>query len=304
MPRIEIKTLEQLKWMREAGLVVADIHASLREAVAPGVTTAELDAVSAAAIARGKATSNFLHYGGYPATVCISVNDVVVHGIPGSRTLREGDLVSFDCGAWVGRNGRQWHGDAAFSMIVGDEWIPDERFAAGERACERPVDGVAHAAMRRRRELDAVTRESLWAALAGLAGAKRVSAVGRAVEEVVAARAEELGWEAGIIEEYTGHGIGTAMHQAPEVLNYNARGISAKIKPGMVLAVEPMLTAGGIDTLTEADEWTVRTVDGADAAHWEHSIAIMPDGGVSVLTAPDAGAAGLAPYGVTPISLD
>lgn len=302
MSRIELKTVEQMRWMRRAGLVVADIHSSLRAAARPGITTRELDAVSAEAIRRGDATSNFLHYSGYPATVCISVNDVVVHGIPGDYELREGDLVSFDCGAWIGEAGRQWHGDAAFSMIVGDEYVSDEEFAAGKRGAGPTPAGLADSTMRRRRELDAVTRESLWAALASLAGGRRVSCVGRAVEDVVAINADDLGWEAGIIEEYTGHGIGTAMHQDPEVLNYNARGISAKLKPGMVLAVEPMLTAGGIDTLTEADEWTVRTTDGSDAAHWEHTVAILPNG-ISVLTAPDSGRAGLAPYGVEPIEL-
>ncbi|MDC4232128.1 M24 family metallopeptidase [Actinomyces sp. B33] len=301
MSRIEIKSRRQIGWMREAGLVVADIHKSLRSAARPGVTTAELDAVSAEAIARAGATSNFLHYYGYPATVCISVNDVVVHGIPDDRVLAEGDLVSFDCGAWVGHDSRQWHGDAAFSMIVGREWIGDADFAAGARSADR-VPADADPAVRRRHELDDVTRESLWAALAALATGRRVSAVGRAVEEVVAERAEALGWEAGIIEEYTGHGIGTAMHQAPDVLNFNARGISPKLRPGMVLAVEPMLVAGSIETSTDADEWTVRTVDGADAAHWEHSIALLDDG-VCVLTAPDCGAAGLAPYGVAPVVL-
>lgn len=302
MGRIELKSREEIKWMREAGLVVADIHRSLREAARPGITTRELDAVSAQAIRRAGATSNFLNYAGYPATVCISINDVVVHGIPGQRTLEKGDLVSFDCGAWVSRNGRQWHGDAAFSMIVGDEWISDEEFAQGKRAMGAAPGGLSDERIRRRRELDAVTRESLWAALANLEGARRVSAVGAAVEDVVALNADELGWEAGIIEEYTGHGIGTAMHQEPEILNYNARGISAKLKPGMVLAVEPMLTAGGIETFTEDDEWTVRTCDGSDAAHWEHTVAILSEG-ISVLTAPDFGKAGLAPFGVVPVEL-
>ncbi len=303
MSRIELKTLEQLRWMRRAGLVVADIHSSLRAAARPGVTTKELDEVSAEAIRRGGATSNFLHYNGYPATVCISVNDVVVHGIPGSQRLEAGDIVSFDCGAWIGEGGRQWHGDAAFSLVVGDEYVSDGDFAAGRRALGPSPAGVPESVIRRRRELDAVTRESLWAAVAGLASGRRVSAVGHAVEEVVAARALDFGWEAGIIEEYTGHGIGTAMHQEPEVLNFNARGISARLKPGMALAVEPMLTAGGIETVTLGDDWTVKTLDGSDAAHWEHTVAILPDG-ISVLTAPDAGAAGLAPYGITPISLD
>ncbi len=157
--------------------------------------------------------------------------------------------------------------------------------------------------LRERRELDAVTRESLWAALAGLATGKRISAVGKAVETVVAENALINGWEAGIVEEFVGHGIGTKMHMPPDVLNYNVRGIQARLKPGMVLAVEPMLTRGDIASQTDDDEWTVRTVDGRDAAHWEHSIAIMADG-VSVLTARDGGVAGLSPYGVTPISLD
>ncbi|WP_022867523.1 type I methionyl aminopeptidase [Schaalia vaccimaxillae] len=303
MARVELKTFEQIKWMRKAGLVVADIHRSLREAAQPGVTTAQLDQVSAEAIARAGAESNFLNYYGYPATVCISVNDEVVHGIPGSRVLEAGDIVSFDCGAWVGHASRQWHGDAAFTMIVGDQWIDDAGFAAGTRAEGEGPAGVPAEVLQRRRELDAVTREALWAALASLATGRRISAVGEAVEDVVEEAASRYGWEAGIIEEYTGHGIGSAMHQAPEVLNFRTRGLSPKLKPGMVLAVEPMLTTGGIESLTEDDEWTVRTADGSDAAQWEHSIAIL-DGGVSVLTAPDGGAAGLSRYGITPIDLD
>jgi len=283
--RIELKTPDQVHHMRRAGLVVADIHARLREAVRPGVTTAQLDRVSADAIAAHGAQSNFLGYHGYPATVCISVNDTVVHGIPDGRVLEAGDIVSFDCGASVMADGRPWHGDAAFTVICG-----------GDRAATGPV-GL------RRRRLNAVTEESMWAALAALASARRLSCVGEAVEEVVARHALTDGWEAGIIEDYTGHGIGTAMHQDPDVLNYRARGISPKLRPGMVLAVEPMLVTGGIETVTLDDDWTVRTLDGGDAAHWEHTIALLPDG-VSVLTAPDAGAAGLAPYGVVPVSLD
>ena len=155
----------------------------------------------------------------------------------------------------------------------------------------------------RRRELDLVTREALWAALASVAHGKRVSAIGEAVERVVAERAEDLGWEAGIIEDFTGHGIGTKMHQDPEVLNYRVRGLMPKLRPGMVLAVEPMLTTGDIETLTENDDWTVRSVDGSDAAQWEHTVAILDDG-ISILSAIDGGVAGLAPFGVTPVSLD
>ena len=204
--------------MREAGLVVASIHEALRGAVRPGMTTRELDEVSAQAIADGAAISNFKGYYGYPATVCISVNDVIVHGIPDDYELAPGDLVSFDCGAYVERGGRQWHGDAAFSIIVGEAFVSDADFAAGERA-SGPIAGVDEELLRERRQLDAVTRESLWAALAGLANGKRISAVGHAVEEVVAENALINGWEAGIVEEFVGHGIGTKMHMPPDVLN-------------------------------------------------------------------------------------
>ncbi|MCD4549835.1 type I methionyl aminopeptidase [Schaalia sp. lx-260] len=308
MSKIEIKTREQILHMRRAGLVVADIHRALREATREGVRARELDAVCADVIARAGAHSNFLNYYGYPATVCISINDVVVHGIPGNQILHDGDIVTFDCGAWISAQGKQWHGDAAFSMIVGDPWVSDEEFAAnrGAGALGPIVTASTHEGntlLQRRRQLDALTRESLWAALASLATSRRLSCVGTAVENVVADRAEEFGWEAGIIEEFTGHGIGTAMHQAPEVLNYRARGISPKLQPGMVLAVEPMLTTGSIDTITESDEWTVRSIDGSDAAQWEHTVAILDDG-ISILTATDSGVAGLAPYGIEPVILD
>lgn len=330
MSHIEYKTRDQIKWMRESGLVVAEIHRSLREAARPGVTTAELDEVSADAIRRCGARSNFLNYYGYPATVCISPNDVIVHGIPGKRKLAVGDIVSFDCGAWLERSGKQWHGDAAFTMVIGDDFTTDEDFArtwvrrhqgpgAGARwgtslpapAVGAEQGGAEASAMEvarqgsvaRRRELDLVTREALWAALAAVVRGKRVSAIGEAVERVVAERAEDLGWEAGIIEEFTGHGIGTAMHQDPEVLNYRVRGLMPKLRPGMVLAVEPMLTTGDIETITESDDWTVRSVDGSDAAQWEHTVAILDDG-ISILSAVDGGVAGLAPFGVTPVLLD
>ncbi|WP_026460034.1 type I methionyl aminopeptidase [Schaalia suimastitidis] len=308
MGRIEYKTRDEIRHMRRAGLIVAQIHAALREAAVAGVSTGELDDVCRAVIARNGGHSNFLNYHGYPATVCISVNDIVVHGIPGKQKLCDGDIVSFDCGAWVSASGKQWHGDAAFTCVVGDPWVDDVTFAAMRGAGKQGSVADPHAVERgavvtRRRELDAVTREALWAALAAVASSKRLSCVGQAVEDVVADRALELGWEAGIIEEFTGHGIGTAMHQEPEVLNYRARGMSPRLKPGMVLAVEPMLTTGGIDTRTEADDWTVRCSDGSDAAQWEHTIAILDDG-ISILTAVDGGVAGLAPYGVTPVDLD
>ena len=284
--RLELKTPDQVRHMRRAGLVVADIHAALREAVRPGVTTAELDAVSAATIRGAGARSNFLGYYDYPATVCISVNEEVVHGIPGERVLQEGDLVTFDCGACVlDDDGTQWHGDAAFTTVVGGRY-----------------------ASRADRILDATTRRALWAAIAALARAVageasgragRLNTVGDAVEDVVAKAHRSYGVEMGILQEYVGHGIGTAMHMAPDVLNYSVRRRGPRLKPGMVLAVEPMLTAGDPEICELDDGWTVVTRDGSHAAQWEHTVALVP-GGVWVLTASDGGVEGLAPYGIEP----
>ncbi|AMD88491.1 methionine aminopeptidase [Actinomyces radicidentis] len=272
--------------MREAGLVVADIHAALREAVRPGTTTAELDAVSAAAIERGGARSNFLGYEGYPATVCVSVNDEVVHGIPGERVLEAGDLVTFDCGAYVtDDDGTQWHGDAAFTTVVGGRYASE-------------ADRV----------LDTTTREALWAAIAAVARAaageargrdERLNVVGDSVERVVAEASLREGVPLGILEDYVGHGIGTAMHMDPDVLNYSVKRRGPRLRTGMVIAIEPMLTAGGPEVRELDDGWTVVTEDGSRAAQWEHTVAIVP-GGVWVLTAPDGGFEGLAPHGIEP----
>lgn len=289
--QIEIKTPDQVRLMRRAGLVVADIHAALREAVRPGVTTAELDAVCAATIEAAGAHSNFLGYYDYPATVCVSVNDEVVHGIPGPRVLEEGDLVTFDCGAYIIDDGEQWHGDAAFTTVVGGEYA-----SASDRL------------------LDTTTRQALWEAIAavaraaaGLTGgrAARLNAIGDAVEATVdraLAEAADQGIpeaRLGILQEYVGHGIGTAMHQAPDVLNYSIKRKGPRLRPGMVLAIEPMLTSGGPEVRELDDGWTVVTQDGSRAAQWEHTVAIVP-GGVWVLTAPDGGAEGLAPFGIEP----
>lgn len=283
---IQIKTRDQVLRMREAGLVVADIHAALREAVRPGVTTAELDAVSAAAIERGGARSNFLGYEGYPATVCISVNDEVVHGIPGERVLETGDLVTFDCGAYVtDDDGTQWHGDAAFTTVVGGRYASESD-----------------------RVLDTTTREALWAAVAAVARAaageahgraERLNVVGDTIEEVVAEASLREGLPLGILEDYVGHGIGTAMHMDPDVLNYSVKRRGPRLRTGMVIAIEPMLTAGGPEVRELDDGWTVVTEDGSRAAQWEHTVALVP-GGVWVLTAPDGGVEGLAPYGIEP----
>lgn len=276
--RIEYKTPQEIATMRRAGLVVADIHDALRAAVAPGLTTADLDAVSAEVLARRGATSNFLNYHGFPATVCISVNEEIVHGIPGGRVLVAGDVVSFDCGAIV----EGWHADAAFTVVVG---------------------GPAAAAPRDT-ELVAVTERAMWAGLAALArpGA-RLGAVGAAVEDLVDAHAAAGGARLGIVREYVGHGIGSALHQDPEVLHHRTRERGVRVRPGLCVCVEPMIVSGSPENRTMDDEWTVVTADGSRAAHWEHTVAVH-EAGVWVLTARDGGAAGLAPFGVVPVPLE
>ncbi|GAA4961258.1 type I methionyl aminopeptidase [Kineococcus glutinatus] len=265
--RIEWKTPEQVLLMRRAGLLTAAALEAVRSALRPGVTTADLDAVAAAVIRDGGGEPSFLGYHGYPATLCVSVNEVVVHGIPGSRVVAEGDVVSVDCGAIVGG----WHGDSAFTAIVGE-----------------PLQDADA-------ELVEITRGALWAGIAALDGRGRLGDVGAAVEDAVGGRL-------GIVDGYTGHGIGTAMHQAPEVLNYRVRERGPRVKPGLCVAVEPMCTRGSEDTEVLADDWTVVTADGSRAAHWEHTVAVLEDG-LWVLTAPDGGAAELAARGVRIASL-
>lgn len=261
--RIELKDDAQIRAMRSAGLVVADALAAVRRALRPGLTTADLDAIAADVIEVAGAQPSFLGYHGYPATICVSVNDEIVHGIPGSRVLAPGDVVSVDCGAIVDG----WHGDAAFTAV-----LPEAD----------PAD-VA---------LVEVTERALWAGIAALAGAERLGGVGEAIEDVVDASDVPYG----IVQEYVGHGIGTAMHQPPEVLNYRARERGPRLRPGLCLAVEPMLTRGSHLTQVLEDDWTVVTVDGSRAAHAEHTVAIVP-GGIWVLTAHDGGAAPLTPLG-------
>ena len=253
--------------MARAGVIVERALAAARAAAVPGATTAEVDAAAAATIADAGATSNFLGYHGYPATTCISVNDEVVHGIPGDRVLAPGDLVSIDCGAIVDG----WHGDSAISLIVGGDG------SAQDRAL-----------------MDA-TERGLWAGIAALATARRVSDVSAAIDDV----ADRAGVHP--IEGYVGHGIGTSMHQAPDVPNYRTRGRSPRIEPGLCVAIEPMFVIGTSDSNILADEWTVVSLDGSRAAHWEHSIAVHEDG-IWVLTASDGGAARLASHGIVPVA--
>ncbi|MDP9805901.1 methionyl aminopeptidase [Trueperella bonasi] len=273
---IEYKSPDQIRLMRRAGLVVADIHDALRERIDVGMTTADLDAVALEVLEAAEATSNFFGYYGYPGQICASVNEVVVHGIPGERVLQPGDLVSLDCGAVVDG----WHGDAAFSIVL---------------------PGGDPAVSARRERLSQITHDAMWVGIAAMARGKRVGDIGAAIDDFVTALPK--GEQPDILRDYVGHGIGTSMHQEPDVLNYRARGRSPRLKNGMVVCIEPMLAAGNQATKVLDDEWTVVTVDGSDTAHWEHMVA-KHSRGIWVLTARDGGAEGLAPYGIVPVPLD
>ncbi|MCQ9385826.1 type I methionyl aminopeptidase [Brevibacterium sp. 50QC2O2] len=269
---VQLKTDDQIRAMRRAGLVTRAALEAARAVCVAGNTTRDVDAAAAKAIADAGATPNFLGYYGYPATVCISVNDTVVHGIPDDYVLADGDLVSIDGGAIVDG----WHGDSAFTMIVGGPQHAD------------PAD----------QRLSDATEAAMWAGIAAFATARRVGDIGNAIDAYATENVPDLG----LVEEFTGHGIGTAMHMEPEVLNFAASNQGPRVKTGMVLCVEPMLTAGGIETVTLEDDWTVKTVDGKRASHWENTVA-RHAGGIWVLTEEDGGLAGLAPYGITPVPL-
>ncbi len=274
--RIETKTPEDLRAMRRAGLVVADTLALARDAAVAGRTTREIDAMAEDAIRGAGAVPSFLGYHGFRGSLCISVNDEVVHGVPGDRVLREGDLVSIDCGAIVDG----WHGDAALSLVVG-----------GRRAA-RPADLA----------LMDDTETALWDGIAALRAGGRLYAVGDAVEGSVDAalerrRAEGHVREYGVLEDFVGHGIGREMHMDPQVPNYAVTSAGPTVPAGSTFAVEPMVTLGTIQTRTLEDEWTVVTTDGSRAAHWEHTVAVTEDG-LWVLTAHDGGAEQLAARGV------
>ncbi|MBA2531519.1 MAG: type I methionyl aminopeptidase [Nocardioidaceae bacterium] len=256
---VEIKSPEQLDLMRRAGLVVAETLEMLRGRVRAGMTTADVDALAEACIRDSGATPSFLGYHGFPASLCTSVNDEVVHGIPGPRVLEEGDLVSIDCGAIVDG----WHGDAAITVSVGDVTA-------------------------RLQALMAVCEEALWRGIAAARPGGRVTDISAAIESSVQGAGEY-----GIVEDYVGHGIGSAMHQQPAVPNYGRPGRGLKLVPGIALAVEPMITLGGVETDVLDDDWTVVTRDGAWAAHFEHTFA-MTSAGPWVLTALDGGRASLA----------
>lgn len=251
---IEIKSADQLAVMRQAGLVVATALAAITEAARPGVTTGELDAIARDVLADNRATSSFLGYKAhgavpYPGVICASVNHEVVHGIPGSRRLAEGDLLSVDFGAIVDG----WNGDAAVSILVGQ--VAPEVAALSE-----------------------VTQESLWAGLAAAQPGGRLTDISHAVESAIVAAEQAAGVEYGIVEEYGGHGIGSRMHMEPHILNYGSPGRGPVLEPGMALAIEPMVTLGNAAVAVLDDAWTVVTMDGSWASHWEHTVAITEDG--------------------------
>ena len=267
--RIQLKSPEQIAAMRSAGLVVARALAAMRAAVAPGVSTADLDRIARDVLREAGATSSFLDYdigsGPYPAVICASVNERVVHGIPApAEKLADGDLISIDFGAIVDG----WHGDAAITVPVGD--VRPEVAALSE-ACEA----------------------ALWDGLAAVRAGVRLTDISHAVETSV-----RKAGRYGIVAGYGGHGIGSAMHMAPHILNYGRPGKGPRLTPGMALAIEPMITLGSRATQELDDGWTVTTVDGSWAAHWEHTVAILDDG-PWVLTAEDGGRAELAKRGVT-----
>ncbi|MGZ4599996.1 type I methionyl aminopeptidase [Oryzihumus sp.] len=275
--RLDVKTPDQIRRMRRAGLVVGDTLALLREQVCAGMTTADLDRMAEEHIRGAGATPSFLGYHGFTGTLCVSVNDEVVHGVPGSRELREGDLVSIDCGAIVDG----WHGDAAISLVVGG------------REAGSPADLAL---------IDA-TEASMWAGIAALKVGSPLYAVGAAVEDAVTKAAAADGATYGIVEDYVGHGIGTEMHQDPQVPNYRVRDKGPTVRSGLTVAIEPMVTLGSADTAVLEDDWTVVTTDGTRAAHWENSVAVT-DEGLWVLTELDGGKARLEALGAAYAPLD
>jgi methionyl aminopeptidase len=266
--RIEVKTPDQIELMRAAGLVVAGALDLVREHLVAGVTTATLDELAETYIRDHGGVPSFLGYpysgeNDFPGTICASVNDEIVHGIPGPRVIQDADLVSIDCGAIVAG----WHGDAAFTAAVGP--VPEDQ-----------------------QELLKATEAALWQGLAAARVGARLSDISHAVELVLRG-----GGRFGIVEEYVGHGIGTQMHMDPQVPNFGPPGRGPRLVAGMALAVEPMATLGRRYTRVLDDDWTVVTADGSRAAHFEHTVAVT-DQGPWVLTAVDGGARRFADLGV------
>ena len=260
---IELKSPAQIDKMRVAGLVVGETLELLRTSVRAGLTTLELDRIAEDNIRSSGATPSFKGYHGFTGSICASINDEVVHGIPGERVIEDGDVISIDCGAIVDG----WHGDAAITVAVGD--VPAEAL-----------------------ELMRVTEEAMWRGFAAASLGGRVADISHAVESYVRSQGDF-----GVVEDYVGHGIGTAMHQPPNVPNFGRPGRGPKLVEGLALAVEPRVVAGDQSTHVLADDWTVKTDDGSLAAHFEHTFTLTPQG-TWILTAIDGGEARLKELGV------
>jgi methionyl aminopeptidase len=237
------KSPEQIDAMRRAGRLVGHTLSTLVETVRPGVSLVELDTLAERVIRGGGGIPSFLGYHGFPATLCLSPNSWVVHGIPNGYVLQDGDLLSIDCGAIV----EGWHGDAAVTVPVGQV----------DEAARRLVD---------------TTERAMWAGIAQVRAGNRLSDIGHAVERVAAAPGY------GVVREYVGHGIGTSMHEEPQVPNYGRPGRGLRLEVGLVLAIEPMVNEGGPETRVLDDGWTVVTRDGSRSAHFEHTVAVTPSG--------------------------
>jgi methionyl aminopeptidase len=261
---IELKTLEQLKSMRKAGLVVADTLKLIKQSAQIGMTTLDLNEIAVTNLAKHGAKSSFLGYHGFPAVICASVNEEVVHGIPNKRKLVSGDLLSVDFGAII----EDWHGDAAISFGLGEIDPADQK-------------------------LMDVCEESMWRGIAAGKKGGKLTDISAAIEGYINSQGKY-----GILREYGGHGIGSAMHQEPHILNFGPAGNGPELVVGMALALEPMITRGNERTKVLSDDWTVVSHDSSKGAHFEHTYTIAPDGKAFVLTALDGGKAQLGRLGI------
>ena len=261
---IELKNLDQLKSMRKAGLVVADTLQLLKQSAQVGMTTLELNEIAVANLAKHGAKSSFLGYHGFPAVICASVNEEVVHGIPNKRKLVSGDLLSVDFGAII----EDWHGDAAISFGLGEIDPADQK-------------------------LMDVCEESMWRGIAAGKKGGKLTDISAAIEGYINSQGKY-----GILREYGGHGIGSAMHQEPHILNFGPAGNGPELVVGMALALEPMITRGNERTKVLSDDWTVVSHDSSKGAHFEHTYTIAPDGKAFVLTALDGGKEQLGRLGI------
>ncbi|MHA6801313.1 type I methionyl aminopeptidase [Bounagaea algeriensis] len=255
---IELKSAGEIEAMRAAGLIVSRALAEVTRQAQPGVSTGQLDEAAEQLIRDAGAVPSFKGYHGFPGSICTSINEKIVHGIPSrDEVLADGDLLSVDCGAILDG----WHGDSAVTIEVG---------------------GVAEG----HRTLSAATRKAMWAGIEQVRPGNRLTDISHAVETAARDAAAADGLDYGIIAEYGGHGIGTRMHMEPFLPNLGKPGRGPKLRVGMAIAVEPMLTGGTAESEELDDEWTVVTLDGSRAAHWEHTVAVT-ESGPWVLTAPE-----------------